>query len=119
MSRNRAKGTTWESAIVDWLQKHGFWRVERRAMQGARDTGDIGGLPGVVIEAKSHATLTFSLWMKELTDEVDNASADAGFLCVKKKGKTSVGDAYWLVDPRSMPYLLRLIDDDQTRRREQ
>ena len=55
VSRERAKGTAWESALVKWLRANGFPHAERRALHGAHDKGDITGIPGLVIEAKHAA----------------------------------------------------------------
>lgn len=41
MSKNRAKGTTWQSTIVDCPPTHGAPHAERRALGGAKDRGDI------------------------------------------------------------------------------
>jgi hypothetical protein len=47
VSKSRAKGTSWESAIVTYLIEQGWPHAERRALAGALDKGDITGLPGV------------------------------------------------------------------------
>ncbi len=105
----KAKGTFWETRIVEWLNHIGFIHAERRALQGANDKGDIAGLPGVVIEAKNHKTILLSSWMKELQVEVDNANAHLGLLCIKKKGSTKPQDCYWLIDPRHVEMVLKTI----------
>jgi hypothetical protein len=53
MSKSKQKGTMAETAVVQYLKQ--FWpNVERRALQGSKDTGDIAGIPNVVIEIKNH-----------------------------------------------------------------
>ena len=57
MSRSKARGTAWETAIVDYLRTVGAIHAERRALNGAKARGALAGLPGVVVEAKSAAKL--------------------------------------------------------------
>ncbi len=120
MNASRAKGTAWETAVVNWL-KDPFHRAERRTMAGAGDRGDITGLDGTVIEAKSVQagllSTVFNVGLKELQTEVDNDSAMLGLLCVKRPGKTSPEHAYWIIDPRSVKYVIGLVEADAARRR--
>ena len=45
MSRQRKKGTAFETALVRWLRERlGDGRIERRALHGSRDIGDVYGL---------------------------------------------------------------------------
>jgi hypothetical protein len=112
MGRMTAKGTVWETMIVEWLKQ--WWpHVERRAKTGAKDRGDISGLHGVVIEAKnpkgSTFTATLSIGMQQLQTEVDNDGAVLGLLCVHRPGKSKVEDAYWLVDPRHVARVIAAV----------
>ena len=77
MSASRRKGTAWESAIVDAIVADGHWpHVERRALAGANDKGDIAGIPLVVIEAKAAKTWRVGEWLAEVAAETVNADAD-------------------------------------------
>lgn len=66
-------------------------RIERRALHGAKDMGDIyhiyaHGFEGVA-ECKAHKSVTRSLlesWRDQTIDERDNADADFGLLVVKR-----------------------------------
>lgn len=98
MSAARAKGTAWESAIVDFLTRHGFPHAERRALNGALDKGDIAGIPGVVIEAKNCKTITLGAFVDEANRERDNAAACIGVAWVKRRGKASAADGYVVMD---------------------
>lgn len=55
MSRQRAKGTRFESAVVAVLAER-FPYCERRALRGNQDAGDIAGLP-IPIECKNTVAL--------------------------------------------------------------
>lgn len=97
MSAQRAKGTRWESKIVASLQAAGFVHVERRALNGSTDRGDILGLPGFVIEAKDQNRLTLAEWVEEAEREADNAGAAYGVVWAHRKGRADPEDGYVLM----------------------
>lgn len=107
MSAARRKGTTWEGQIVDYLREHGAPHAERRALAGAKDRGDIAGVIGVVIEAKSAAKLELSAWLAEAEAERVNDGADLAVVWAKRKGKGSPGDAYAVMDGATLVRLLQ------------
>lgn len=111
MSKQRAKGTSAETAVVRYLQDNGFIHAERRALHGINDKGDITGIPGVVIEVKNHAKLTLAEWVKELQQEMVNANADFGFVVAKKKGTTNPAEWYAVMP---LEILLNEIKKDRT-----
>lgn len=97
MSRARAKGTAAETALTNWLRR--WWPfVERRALNGALDRGDIAGIVGVCIEVKNQKTYQIPAWMREMLTERDNDGADHGVLIVKPNGVGlgSVGE-WWAI----------------------
>lgn len=106
MSAARAKGTRWESAIVAFLRVAGFVQAERRALGGARDRGDVAGIPGVVIEAKSAARLDLAGWLAEAEAERVNDGAVYGVVWAKRRGKASPADGYVVMSGRAFVELL-------------
>ena len=73
--------------------------AERRAKQGAKDTGDVGGIhPSVVIEVKAHGTYDIPGWLREADVEGGNARAKLAVVWFKLKGKT---------DPLEWPVMMR------------
>ena len=94
MSRQRRKGTSFESAIVKWLRERlGIETIERQPMHGSRDTGDIKGLVAHgfsgIVEAKDHKSISPSLlekWKAQTVVERENAGADFALLVVHKPG---------------------------------
>lgn len=94
MSKSKQKGTAAETAVVNWLVSKGRKHVERRALSGVLDRGDIAGVPGVVFEVKNHQRMELSAWLKELEVEMVNDKADTGAVIHKKKGTTDVGHWY-------------------------
>jgi hypothetical protein len=84
------KGTRGESAVVDTLLPH--WPMaERRAKQGSKDRGDVGGImPGLVIEVKAApARYQIAEWLKEADVEGANDGASLTVVWFKLKGKAS------------------------------
>lgn len=95
MSRQRDIGTRFESRLVLYLRdKLGDKRIERKALHGNKDVGDIGGLfahgfSGIV-EAKSYKSWSLShlvRWQRETVDERENAGADFALLVVRVPNK--------------------------------
>lgn len=101
MSKSKQKGTSAESAFVKSpAVLDSFPNVERRALAGVNDMGDISGMVGLAIEIKNHKTYKFPEWIKETEIERINAKADYGILVVKPNGVGlgSVED-WWAVMP--------------------
>lgn len=107
MSRSRAKGTAWETTIVDYLRGSGATHAERRALGGTKDRGDIAGLPGLVIEAKAEAVLNLAGWVYEAEVERVNDGADLAVVWHKRRGKSSAGDGYVTMTGATLVQLLR------------
>ncbi len=107
MSRSKQLGTSWETAVVTFLREHGWPHVERRALGGANDKGDIAGIVGLVVECKNAAHFALSLWLKEAHIERDNDGADLGVVWAKRRGKASAGDGYVVMDGHTFARLLR------------
>ena len=63
---SKAKGTAWETAVVDYLRANGHPHAERRALSGNTDRGDIAGVPGVVIECKNAKTMALAAWARSI-----------------------------------------------------
>lgn len=106
MSASRKRGTAWESALVAHLRENGFPAVERRALAGNVDKGDIAGLP-VVIEAKNCKTTTLAAWVDEATVEAANAGVDVGVVWHHRRGKASPADGFVTMSGSAFLALLR------------
>jgi hypothetical protein len=107
MSASKRKGTSWESAIVGYLIEQGWPHAERRALAGALDKGDITGLPGVCIEAKSAARHELAQWWEEAKAERRNANAATACVWFKRRGKTSPAHGFVLMDGETYTALLK------------
>lgn len=94
MSASKRKGTGWETAVVTYLKENGVPHAERRTLNGAKDRGDIAGIPGVVIECKNEKTVTLATYMDETEKERRNDNASIGAAWVKRRGKASPAHGY-------------------------
>lgn len=106
VNRSKAKGTAWERAVVDFLQQRGWPNAERRATNGRLDRGDIAGIVGVVIEAKNARAMDLAGWWAETQAEVANDRARHGVMWLKRRGKTSAGDGWVVMDGETLVALL-------------
>jgi Holliday junction resolvase len=91
VSVQRDKGTRFESEVVEFLRANGFPHVERRAMRGIRDTGDIAGLPGWVIEVKNCKTLKLGEFVAEAEAEAKQDGGARWALIHKRRQKGAAG----------------------------
>lgn len=106
MNRSKSKGTAWESAVVAYLKP--LWpHVERRALNGNADRGDVAGIPAVVIEAKNCKTQTFGAWLDEAEVEKANDGAVVGVVWAKRRGKTDPGAGFVVMSGAQFVALLR------------
>ena len=107
MSKSKAKGTAFETAVVRYLQANGFPYAERAPLAGNKDRGDITGTPGLVWECKNAKTIRLSEWIDETETETVNANADYGILIVKRPRHGNPAAAYAVVPLVNMIELLK------------
>lgn len=89
-----------------YLRGAGASQAERRTLCGAKDRGDIAGIPGLVIEAKSAARMELAAWLDEAEAERVNDGADVAAVWVKRRGKTSPAAGYVVMDGATLVRLL-------------
>jgi hypothetical protein len=98
-------GTAAEVAVVRYLRH--FWPdVERRALAGINDRGDIAGLTGLVVEVKNHRALDLAGWVGEAQRE-SAGCPDLGVVWHKRRGKGSPADWYVTMDGATFVALLK------------
>jgi hypothetical protein len=114
VSAARRKGTSAETAAVDYLRGQGFPHAERRALGGNKDRGDIAGIIGTVIEVKNCKTLDLAGWLRELEAEMANDGAVYGAVVHKRRGTSDVGRWYATMPVSALVVLLRAaLDADE------
>lgn len=107
MSRSRGKGTAWETAICRFLAAEGFPHVERRALNGTQDRGDIAGIPGWVLEAKNCVRTELAAWADEAAIEQANDGAAFSAVWHHRRGKASPSDGFVTMSGATFARLLR------------
>jgi hypothetical protein len=85
MSKSKQKGTLAETAVADYLRQT-FPAVERRALSGVNDKGDLSNVPFSVVEVKNQRSYKIHEWMKETEIERINAGEELGVLVIKPNG---------------------------------
>jgi hypothetical protein len=80
--------------------------AERRARNGAKDRGDIAGIAGVVIEAKSAARTQLAAWLDEAETERVNDGAGIAVVWAHRRGKGSPGQGYVVMTGDTLVKLL-------------
>ena len=106
VNRSKAKGTAAESAVVNYLRDAGWPVVERRALNGSQDKGDIANLPDTVVEVKACREFDLAGWVAEANTERDNAGVEYGVVWAKRRGKTDPGEWYVVMDGATFVRLL-------------
>jgi Holliday junction resolvase len=117
MSNNaKAKGTAFETLILNYMRGKGFNRVYRPATKGVYDTGDINGIgrPGImeaadtrkfrqaIVQCKNQKTFKLADWLNDTVSQA--AQAEVGgdalpILAVKRprNGEKSLGETYCIM----------------------
>lgn len=94
MNKSKNKGTKGETAVVKYLQEHGWKTAERRALKGNLDCGDISGVENLCLEVKNTKIKELGVWTEQLLVEIKNAKATTGAIIHNRVRKTDVGDWY-------------------------
>ena len=109
----RQKGTKAETQLVQWFHNIGQPQVERHALHGNHDLGDLTGIPGLVVSVKfvgKGKPMNLSGWLRDLAVMQDNvqqrtlgriragqmhsAELPTGLLVVRRAGYPSPADWY-------------------------
>lgn len=91
MSRQKQKGTSFETAIVEYLQNNLCDNtIERRALNGTCDRGDISGVvfcaQRMTLECKNENRMRLAEYMREAETEARNDNAPYYAVIHKKRG---------------------------------
>lgn len=89
MSKSKQKGTRFERQVADYLDGR-LGGIERRALGGTNDRGDIAGVrinrKRAVIECKAEKSLRVPEYLREAEAERRNDSAAYGIVVSKRRG---------------------------------
>ena len=117
-NRNKAKGTSFEVLVRDYLIGKGFIHAHRPALSGGNDTGDINGiarkktLRKVAIQCKNQKTLKLSEWLNDTVKQAERLGGAVPALVVKRagKGEKALGESYVVMRLQDLTELLSEAD---------
>ena len=117
---NKARGTRWESDLVNEFHASDLPDARRKVQTGAKDTGDIS-LGRWTIEAKAEKSIRLASYVDEANTEAWNArspgdpSTPFGVAIVKRRGR-NVRQAYVVMDLATFIRVEHLLRDLERRR---
>lgn len=112
----KAKGTTFETQVVDYLKEKGFGNAYRPATSGALDSGDINGIKAPhrqsIIQCKNHKTFHLSGWLNDAVTQaaMTKVGGNALPVVVFKRpgvGTKTLGNTYALLRLEDLADLLK------------
>lgn len=101
-NKNKAKGTSFEVLVRDFLISKGFLHAHRPALSGGNDTGDINGIINreshrkVAVQCKNQRAFQLSEWLNDTVEQAERLSDGLPVLVVKRQGKgaKAIGESY-------------------------
>ena len=100
MSKSKDKGTAFERQVVEYLKMALGPAIERRALSGTNDRGDVSGVyfmgEPFVLECKNCSRMQLAEWLGELDSEMCNEGTLFGAVVHKRRGcgEASFGETY-------------------------
>lgn len=109
MSRQKAKGTAAEVAVLKFLEENDILAV-RNPPSGTKDKGDLTILrPKIILEVKNHKRMELAQWVDEAEVERVNANAEIGIVAHKRVGKGNPESWYFTLNGISLVKLLKML----------
>ena len=105
MTDAKRRGSRFEADVVAYLTEHAFPLAERRVMGGARDRGDVAGVPGWTLELKAQRSLDLAGALYEARAEAMNAGT-IDFAAILKRRNHPVAGAYVVMTLDRFAHLL-------------
>lgn len=94
---SKAKGTAWETLVVNYLRLMHNPDAHRNVQMGTKDIGDIDGYYLHALEAKAEKSITLSDYIAQANREAVHAGQPFGCAVVKRRMK-GVSDGYVVRD---------------------
>ena len=116
MSKSKQRGTTFETAVVNYLNNHGV-KCERRALSGKNDKGDVAGIGHSILELKATKSYDLASMMNEARVERDNAQEHFAF-GVQKRFRSSIDRSYVVLELREAVAIFKILGDINVERLE-
>jgi Holliday junction resolvase len=101
-NKHKAKGTSFETVVVNYLREKGFKNARRTALAGSNDTGDINGvvreksMSEVAFQCKNQKSFSLSEWLDDTVAQAGRLRDGLPVLVVKRprKGVAALGESY-------------------------
>ena len=101
-NKHKAKGTAFETLVVNYLKDNGFTDAHRTALQGINDSGDIHGITRsntpaeLALQCKNQKAFDLSGWLNDTVEQASKLDNGVPLLVVKRpgKGEKALGDSY-------------------------
>jgi len=113
-NKHKAKGTSFETAIVGYLKEKDFPNARRTALAGENDSGDIHGVKHpdateVAIQCKNQKSFKLSEWLNDTVTQASKLPKGLPLLVVKRPGKgaAALGESYAVMRLEDMVTLLK------------
>lgn len=101
----RSRGTAFESTCRDYLQRW-FPHCERAPLWGAKDKGDLLGIPGFVIQCRNTKTIDLAGAIDDARAQADNNGRGLPVAIIKRRRK-NVGQSYVVMELADWARLIR------------
>lgn len=114
-NKSKAKGTSFEVMVRDYLINNNFIHAHRPALSGGNDTGDINGiarestLRKVAVQCKNQKALKLSEWLNDTVEQAKRLGNALPALVVKRvgKGEKALGESYVVMRLQDFTELLK------------
>ena len=116
-NKHKAKGTSFETLIVNYLKEQDFSGARRTALAGENDAGDIHGVlqrkeippKELAIQCKNQKSFKLSEWLNATVEQASRLTRGVPLLVVKRPGKgaAAIGESYAIMPLEDMLKLLK------------
>ena len=117
-NKAKAKGTSFEVLVRDYLINKGFIHAHRPALSGGNDTGDVNGIARrtdmrkVAVQCKNQKAFQLSQWLDDTVEQAKRLNDALPVLVVKRQGKgeKALDDTYVVMRLGDLVDLLKEAD---------
>lgn len=114
-NKNKAKGTSFEVLVRDYLISKGFIHAHRTALEGGQDKGDIHGVTRrepprkAMFQCKNQRSFDLSGWLNDTVEQAKRLDDAVPILVIKRpgKGEKALGDTYAVMRLDDLVQLLK------------
>jgi hypothetical protein len=107
---NKARGTTWETTWLRYIQEHHNPAAHRNVQMGRLDVGDVAGYYLHASELKAEQTITLPDYIAQANREAVNAGQPFGCAVVKRRN-ANVSAGYVVRDVETDARLINRLRD--------